>query len=350
MKLDPFLFSILTILTLLGLYTFYGIFIVLNFQNPLQYSDLFLKFLLGNIFLPYLFFFIFTLLSWKTIRRITLSFFILSLIFAILAFIPIFRPPEQKTARWFYFKGFSFQPTEFLKISSLLLMAFMINLIKRNRDYFLISLLVLIFTGFLIYKQPALTNLIIFIATIVGGFLGTKFSWRNVFVIGFLILIVTLVGLTQEYRLKRILGILTGDEINVAYQLRQSRLAISSGGLFGKGLGNSEFKLIGVPLMITDSIFAIFAEETGFIGSLVLISLFLVLVFYIFYLGKKVNNEEKKFFAYGLGTMISVQVFIHIASNTILTTGVPLPFFSYGPSNMVALMIGLGIINRLKYS
>ncbi len=350
MKIDLTLFSILLILTFLGLYTFYGIYLVLSAKDHSQYGNLFLKFLLGNIFLPYIIFFIFSLLTWKTIKKITLPLFIFSLIFTILAFLPFFQLPNQPTARWFYFQNISFQPTEFLKISTLLLMAFLINLIKRNKDYFFISLFILGFCGFLIYKQPALTNLIIFILAIVGGFLGVKFSFRNVLIVGILIVIIFLVGLTQEFRLKRVLGILSGDEINIAFQLRQTRLAISSGGLFGKGIGNSEFKLIGVPLMMTDSIFAIFAEETGFIGSLILISLFLSLIFYIFNLGRKVNNEEKKFFAYGFGTMISVQVFIHIASNTILTTGVPLPFFSYGPSNIIALMIGFGIINSLKYS
>lgn len=350
MKIDFTLFSILIILTFLGLYTFYGIYMVLNAKDPSQYGNLFLKFLLGNILLPYLIFFIFTLLTWKTIRKITLPFFIFSLIFTLLAFLPFFKLPNQPTARWFYFKNFSFQPTEFLKISTLLLISFLINLIKRMRDYFLISLFILVFCGFLIYKQPALTNLIIFIVSIVGGFLGVRFSFRHVLIISLLITIIFLAGLTQEFRLKRILGILSGDESAIGYQLRQARLAISSGGLFGKGIGGSEFKLVGIPLMMSDSIFAIFAEETGFIGSLILIFLFLTLVFYMFNLGRRVNNEEKKFFAYGFGTMISVQVFIHIASNIILTTGVPLPFFSYGPSNMIALMLGFGIINNLKYS
>lgn len=350
MKIDKILFSIILILTFWGLFTFYGIYAILKIKSPSQYSYTFLKFLLGNVFLPYLFFFIFSLLSWRIIKKISLPFFIVSLIFVLLAFLPFFQLPDQPTARWFYFKNFSFQPTEFLKISTLLLISFLITFVKKSKDYFLITLAIVSFCGFLIYKQPALTNLIIFISAIVGGFLGIKFSLRHIFIVAFLILIIFLVGLTQEFRLKRILGILTNEELTTAYQLRQTRLAISSGGLFGKGIGNSQFKLIGIPLMMTDSIFAIFAEETGFIGSLILISLFLTLVFQIFNIARQVNNEEKKFFAYGLGTMISAQVFIHIASNTILTTGVPLPFFSYGPSNMIALMIGLGIVNNLKYS
>lgn len=350
MKIDKFLFSIILILTFWGLITFYGIYRVLSFKNPYLYGDIFLKFLLGNIFFPFLFFFIFSLFSWQFIKKITLPFFIISLIFVLLAFLPFFQLPNQPTARWFYFKNFSFQPTEFLKISTLLLIAFLVPFFKKSKDYFLISLAIIVFCGFLIYKQPALTNLIIFISAIVGGFLGLKFSLRHILIISLLILIIFLIGLTQEFRLKRILGILMGEDLTIAYQLKQARLAISSGGLFGKGLGNSQFKLIGIPLMITDSIFAIVAEETGFIGSLILISLYLALVFQIFNLSRHISNEEKKFFGYGLGTMISAQVFIHIASNTILTTGVPLPFFSYGPSNAIALMIGLGIINSLKYS
>jgi len=350
MKIDKLLFLIIISLTIGGAFVFYEVSSVLFVKSQSKINFLFIKFLLGNIFLPFLFFFIFSLMKWKFLRKITPFLFLASFIFLILSFLWFFKLPGQSTARWFYFKGFSFQPVEFLKIFALLFLAFLIPLIKKDKFYFLLSAIIIGFILFLIYKQPALSNLIIFICGIVGGFLGVRFSYKNLIFIGLLILAIILIGFTQEYRIKRVLGILGGDEKGVAYQLRQTRLAISSGGLFGKGIGNSEFKLLGIPLMISDSIFAIYAEETGFIGSLGLIITFLFLVYWIFNKAKRVNNEEKKFFAYGFGTMLSSQVFIHIFSNIILTTGIPLPFFSYGPSNMISLMIGLGIINSLEHS
>lgn len=348
MKIDKTLFFVICVLVFVGLYTFYGIYTILVTKNPASYKYLFLKFVLGNILLPFALFFIFSLLNWQIIKKITLPFFIVSLIFTLLAFLPFFKLPGQETARWFYFKNISFQPVEFLKISSLLLIAFSLPLFKKGRDYLYIIIGLIIGICFIIYKQPALSNLFIFLSGIIGGFLGLKFSFRNFSIIILIVIIILMIGLTQEYRLKRLLGVLNNEKI--AYQLKQSRLAISSGGIFGKGVGKSEFKLIGIPLMMTDSIFAIYAEETGFIGSLTLILVFMLLLIIIFRKAKLVKNESKKFFAYGFGTMLSVQIYIHIISNLLITTGIPLPFFSYGPSNITALMIGFGIINSLEFS
>ena len=349
MRFDFKLLFFILLLLLLGLYNFYGIYKVLVAKSPEVYKYLFLKYLLGNIFLPITLFLLSASFKWNFIKRITLPLFVIFLIFTLLPFIPELRLPGQNNARWFYFKGFSFQPTEFLKIFTLLLIAFLMPLIKRHRDYLLITLAIVVAIGIIIFKQPALSNLIIFISGIIGGFLGSKFSFRNLLVISVIIVFIFTLGLTQEYRVKRILGILTNEEA-ISFQLKQSRSAIASGGLFGKGLGKSEFKLIGIPLITTDSIFAIYSEETGFIGALILIALYLFLVYLIFKKASLIKNEEKKFFAYGFGTMLSSQVFIHIIANIIITTGVPLPFFSYGPSNMISLMIGFGIINSLEYS
>jgi cell division protein FtsW (lipid II flippase) len=151
-----------------------------------------------------------------------------------------------------------------------------------------------------------------------------------------------------SYRLERIKNIFNFDEKNIGYQLKQSRLAIGSGGILGKGLGKSEVKLIHLPLMISDNIFSIYAEEFGFIGSIFLIFVFLILIFRIFNIGINNKNDSQKFFIFAIGCWLSSQVFIHIISNLLITTGVPLPFFSYGPSSQLALMVSLGIINSLK--
>jgi cell division protein FtsW (lipid II flippase) len=100
--------------------------------------------------------------------------------------------------------------------------------------------------------------------------------------------------------------------------------------------------------MISDNIFSIYAEEFGFIGSIFLIFVFLILIFRIFNIGINNKNDSQKFFIFAIGCWLSSQVFIHIISNLLITTGVPLPFFSYGPSSQLALMVSLGIINSLK--
>ncbi len=348
-KLDLFLIFLILLLYLIGFYTAYGITLV-NQKNLNSGFNFFIRYIILNIFLPLCVFVILSFIKWQTLKKLTPFLFFLSLLFLILAFIPIFKLPGQNTARWFNLGPISFQPTEFIKFSTLLFLAFLVPLIKKDKDYLIFSILVIAVISILIFKQPALSNLLIFLVSIIGAFISIKFSYRNLILIGLLIITLIFLSFFQEYRIKRIIGIIKGDEKGIAFQLKQTKSAISSGGLLGKGLGNSDFKVIGIPLMMTDSIFAIYAEETGFVGSLFLISLFILLVLKIFYKANQAKDESKKFFAYGVGCWISAQAFIHIVSNILITTGVPLPFISYGPSSQLSIMASLGIINNLENS
>ena len=347
LKLDLYLIILISILYIIGTFIVYEI----TLANPgIKSLNVFYKYLLLNVFFPILGFVFFSLLKWQTIKKLSPILLLISFIFLVLAFIPIFKLPGQTTARWFKLGFISFQPAEFIKFSVLLFLAFSVSLIKKDKTYFWISIFIIGLISFLIFIQPALSNLIIFLASISAGFLSVRYHHKYFLFILIIMVLIASLSLSQEYRIKRILGILKGDEKGTAFQLRQARLAISSGGILGKGLGKSEFKIIGIPLMLTDSIFAIYAEETGFIGSLILISLILLLVFRIFYKAIKISNEEKKFFCYGVGCWISAQAFVHIISNLFLTTGIPLPFISYGPSSQFAIMSALGIINNLENS
>ncbi len=348
-KIDFYLLILIFSLYIIGIFTVYGITLTRP-ESILNGLYTFYKYLLLNVFFPVLFFIFFSLFKWQALKKIAPFLLFISVLFLVLAFIPIFKLPNQPTARWFKLGFISFQPTEFVKFSTLLFFAFCIPLIKKDKFYFWFGIFIIGFISFLILKQPALSNLIIFLISIFAGLLSIKYSYKHFLIL--LIIMILIIGLSfsQEYRVKRILGIIKGDEKGLGFQLKQTRLAISSGGILGKGLGKSEFKVIGIPLMLTDSIFAIYAEETGFIGSLVLVLLIILLVLRIFSKANKITNEEKKFFCYGVGCWISAQAFIHIISNLILTTGIPLPFISYGPSSQLAIMSALGIINNLENS
>jgi cell division protein FtsW len=348
-KFDLYLITLICLLYLIGSFIAYEITLA-NLDNISGGLNTFYKYLLLNIFFPILGFIFFSLIKWRIIKRLAPILLFLSMLFLILAFIPIFKLPGQTTARWFKLGFISFQPAEFIKFSALLFLAFLVPLFIKDKTYFWISIFIIGLISFLIFIQPALSNLIIFLVSISAGLLSVRYSNKYLLVLFMIMILIIGLSFSQEYRIKRILGIIKGDEKGIAFQLKQTRLAISSGGLFGKGLGNSEFKIIGIPLMLTDSIFAIYAEETGFIGSLILISLILLLVLRIFAKAHKITDEEKKFFCYGVGCWISIQAFIHIISNVFLTTGVPLPFISYGPSSQLAIMSALGIINNIENS
>ena len=138
-----------------------------------------------------------------------------------------------------------------------------------------------------------------------------------------------------------------------SYQINQSLIAIGSGGIWGRGLGQSTTKLYYLPQPIDDSIFAVIAEELGFIGSILLISIFVILVIRSFLLSRKLTDEFGQLLMIGFGSLIGVQAFVHIASisGLIPLTGVPLPYISYGGTALAIFMTISGImVNISKYT
>jgi cell division protein FtsW len=347
MVLNPKIFIPILLLSLLGLFFFYGASLTYSekqFGDPYYY---FKRFLLGNFFLGFLLFFLMSCIEWKILRKSILFFFISNIILAMIAFIPQFRLPGQPTARWVYFKGFSFQPSEFLKLTTLLFISFIIPFLKRkkSKDYIILLTFAILIVLFLIYNQPALSNVLILTVGLLGGFLATNLK-TPIIILSSLIIIFILFSFLWGYRVERVKSFLKKE----SFQASQTRLAIGSGGILGKGIGKSELKLIGIPLLITDSIFAVYAEETGFVGSIILILIFLFLIFQIFLIGMNETSQDKRFFIFGVGCWISAQAFLHIASNLafIPPVGIALPFFSYGPSSQISIMIALGIINKIS--
>jgi len=128
--------------------------------------------------------------------------------------------------------------------------------------------------------------------------------------------------------------------------------AIGAGGIFGMGLAMSRQKSVFLPQSMSDSIFSIFAEETGFIGCLILISLFLLFIWRSFRISKMSSDKFCKFASLGISSWITVQAFINIGAMTgiLPLTGIPLPFISYGGSHIVVEITGAGILlNMSKY-
>ena len=154
------------------------------------------------------------------------------------------------------------------------------------------------------------------------------------------------------YRAARLLVFLNPetDPMGMGYQLKQALIAVGSGGIFGLGLGMSVQKFGFLPQSMADSIFAIFSEETGFIGSLILIFLFLIFFWRGFKIAKKSMDQFSKLAALGISCWIILQALINIGSmiGIIPLTGVPLPFLSYGGSALVTELIGVGILLNIS--
>jgi len=140
--------------------------------------------------------------------------------------------------------------------------------------------------------------------------------------------------------------------MGLGYQLKQSLIAVGSGGILGFGLGNSYQKFGYVPQVISDSIFAIFAEETGFIGASLLVFLFLFFLWRCLYLAKKTNDLFSRFYIVGFSSWICIQAFINIGAmiGIVPLTGIPLPFIGYGGSHILVELIGAGILLNISKS
>jgi cell division protein FtsW len=289
-------------------------------------------------------------------KKIIIFFFFLFYFSIFLGFLPQFRLEGTTAFRWVNLGLFSFQPSEIIKPLAILFFTFLFSslgkfsLIQKTLFFSLISLILLL----PIYFQPSLSNVMIILGSIFIVFAVFLKSNKELFFIILVVLILglilILIGTFWGYRKERLISFLTKGKVfeEKYFQVEQSILAISSGGLKGKGLGKSEIKIIGLPQMLTDSIFAIYAEETGFWGSVGLTILFFCLIFWIIFLGVRSKDQIKKSFALAVAFWLSIQTFLHIASNTglFVPTGVILPFFSYGASGQLAIYFSLGFISR----
>lgn len=157
---------------------------------------------------------------------------------------------------------------------------------------------------------------------------------------------------TSSYRLKRVLGFLNMSETkeNIGYQAYQSLIGLGHGGLFGTGLGQGEQKYFFLPEPHTDFVFSILGEEIGFIGLVVVFALFSIIVFRGMRIALKAPDKMGQVMAFGLSFMIGMYVILHACVNTgiVPTTGLPLPFLSYGGMSLIFTMISMGILLNIS--
>lgn len=272
----------------------------------------------------------------------------------------LFMPAIQNVHRWIRIPGVGqFQPSEVAKFGLILLFAHLISLNHKNMKTFLKGflpfLLILGVTCALVFREPHLsgTMLLLAIGLVLMYVGGTRLIYLLVTIGGggaaaaFLIFV-------KGYEKERIdvwldpFAVFTaGSEgKDMAWQTVQSLYAIGSGGLMGQGLGNSRQKHLFLPEPQNDFIFAIVCEELGFIGAVMIIILFALLVWRGFMIGMRAPDKFGSMLAIGLTAQVGIQVVFNMAvvTNTIPNTGISLPFFSYGGTSLVMLLAQMGIV------
>lgn len=265
------------------------------------------------------------------------------------------------STRWVRVGFMNLQVSEPARLCFLLYLAG--YLVRRNKALreefvgFLRPMLVMTFACVLLLKEPDFGAALVLLATaLVMMFVaGARIRDFLLFFSTAVIAMATL-AITSPYRMKRLTGFLDpwSDPFDSGFQLTQSLIAIGRGEWFGVGLGDSVQKLFYLPEAHTDFVFAVFAEEFGLAGSLILIALFLALLWRIFKLALRAADAERFFDAYlaiGLGTWLGMQAFINVGVNMGLlpTKGLTLPLISYGRSSLIITMICIGLLLRIHH-
>ena len=251
--------------------------------------------------------------------------------------------------------GMNFQPSEVSKVCFVLLAAFLAGKRKHwvNTGNFFKNLLGFfgLFAFFIpilgIVAAQNLSSAIILAGIVTVIIFCVSMDKKYIFVVFFIMVgAVVLFILLKAYRSERIMHFIYPESMDPGDQILQGLYAIASGGLFGKGLGNSVQKLGKIPEVHTDMIFTIICEELGIIGGIALIGLFLLLLWRIFKIALNAPDIYGALIATGVLAQLSVQIIMNIAvvTNSIPATGVPLPFVSYGGSSLLIMLAEIGIV------
>ena len=304
------------------------------------------------------FFIVFILSQFKI--NFIMNFSVILYLFCILCLIFVTYFGVGDVKRWIDLKYFFFQPSELAKIAIILLLAkFFTDFPNNSKNilYNLIAISLVLIPGFLIINQPDLgTGSMLILLGFAIIFLN-GLSWN-------FILSITLVSLISipliwqnlfEYQKHRILVFLNPelDTLGKGYQLMQSKIAIGSGGMFGKGyLTGSQSRLDFLPEKHTDFVFTLISEEMGFIGSMSLLILYFIIIIILMREFLKEEDFTNKIIIFGISFLIFLYVIFNVGmvSGLIPVVGAPLPFISNGGTSLITIFIGLGIIQSIRVS
>jgi rod shape determining protein RodA len=255
--------------------------------------------------------------------------------------------------RWLNLWVIRFQPAELMKIAVPMMVAkyFEDVLLPPKPRKLFIPLILILAPVLLIAKQPDLGTALLVLSTGLLVLFFSGIAWQMVFSLSFLfgISLPPLWFFLHDYQKQRILTLLdpTRDPLGSGYQIIQSKIAIGSGGLWGKGwLNGTQSHLEFLPERTTDFIFAVFGEEFGLVGCIILLILYLCIIIRCLYISMQAQDSFCRLLAGSLSMTLFVYVFVNIGMvcGILPVVGIPLPLVSYGGTSLVTLMVGFGIL------
>lgn len=356
-KIDrPFLI-IISILSLLGFLIFISASLGVTAQDSTKFSSRVINQLVLGLVFGGIFAFIVSKIKFTFWKQYSLWIFIISTILTLLVFIPGIGLEAGGAKRWLILGPLSFQPSELLKIATILYFATWLSNVKKEVQtikYGLLPLLILMsIAGIILLLQPDTDTFVVLSVSLLSMYLVAGGKWKHILLIG-LIGIIGLAGLVtvRPYLKDRVMTFINpaSNPLDSGYQIQQSLIAIGSGGITGRGFGQSLQKFNFLPEPTGDSIFAVYAEEFGFIGAITLIFLFMA----FFWRGLKIASNSKDTFGglvvVGLVILVVTQAFVNISAmlGIIPLSGLPLTFVSHGGTSLFITLVSMGIVLNIS--
>lgn len=317
----------------------------------------FIKKHLLYLFLGILVFIFGLVIDYAEYKKYSLFLVIAVIALLVLTSLPGFGVISGGARRWLNLKIFLFQPSELAKIIVIFFLASAIEKKKEKITDFWQGLLpLLIVVGMIvlfILKQPDLgTTLVIISLTLMMVFVGGARLMHILMIVVTGLLGAVVVILMNPYQMKRIFAYLNPwkDPLGINFHVIQSWIAVGSGGIFGLGLGSSKLKYSYLPQQYTDFIFAILCEEGGFILSLAVVIVLMFFMFRCFRLVLKLQNDFDRYLAMGLSMYLVFQAVLNlcVVLGLVPTTGVPLPFISFGGTSLMISFFACGLLANIS--
>lgn len=359
-KVDKFFLIIVLILLSFGIAMFVSASLgVLAKNEKTFYSILFSQLILG-LGLGFLGMYFSLKINYKFWRKFSLLIFLGSALLTAAVFIPSLGWSHGGAERWIQLGPISFQPVEFLKFAFIICLAAILSSAKNKARSFKSGILpfcaMIAIVAAILLKQPDTKSFILITITGISMLFVASVPVKYIF--GALFMAVLLLGALvyfKPYLQERVKTFInpSRDAQGSSYQIQQSLIALGSGGVFGRGFGQSIQKFSYLPEAQGDSIFAVLGEELGFVGSIVTIFLYLLFMLRGFRIANRSPDPFSGLLVYGVVILITAQSFMHIASviGVFPLTGVPLVFMSQGGTSLMMYMVAVGIVlNISKFS
>ena len=359
MKFDRRLFFhfdwILLILALfisfVGLLNIYSTGYSIADQSPLYLKQA------GWIFIGLVFMGIVLCIDYRLISSHAYIIYVFSLLLLVGVF--LYGDVTHGSQRWIVIGGFSFQPSELVKLTMILALAKYFADHRTNRGYrlteILVPFLIVLIPFLFIIKQPDLGTALILLILFLSIILFVGLDWKSLVfaAMGCVVLIPVGWYFLKDYQKERIITFFSPerDPLGSGYHIIQSIIAVGSGGILGKGfLKGTQTQLKFLPVQQTDFVFSVFAEEWGFLGGLILMVTFLTLILWCLKIAFRSRDLVGTIISMGITMLIFWEVLVNIGMvlGILPVVGIPLPFLSYGGSSMVVLLTGIGLLMNVS--